>query len=419
MRKEVYPKGSSQYINKLNKIRILNLIRENGKISRADLSRMSSISAPTVTRVVDSLIKDEGLVKEIGEGVSSGGRRPTLVEFAGLDNFVIGLDIGSTQIKGVLSNLNAKVIKEVKYPTQVNMGFDKTIDMISNVIGELCHHPQVTGKKIFGIGMAVAGLINHKKNIIEYSPDFHWYQKDILGALQHKCNLPVKFDNVTRLMALGELWYGVGDKIKNFIVVNIGYGIGAGIIINGQPLYGPKGMAGEFGHITLDIDSDVVCECGNLGCLEALASGRAIALYAQKKLENGGDSILKDMCSGNYQLVTAEMVAKATQQGDELSKKIFDRAAEYLGVGIAGVINLFSPEAVFLGGGVSQAGDMIFSKVRETIHKRAINTIAKDIPIKSVTFGMNAAVMGAIALILKEVLQLRMNSKKNAEFDLK
>ena len=115
--------------------------------------------------------------------------------------------------------------------------------------------------------MAVAGLINREKNIVEYSPDFHWKDVDILAEMSY-IDIPIIFDNVTRVMALGELWYGVGNVLKNFIVVNIGYGIGAGIIVNGRPLYGPKGMAGEFGHITLEKNSSVQCEFGNFCFLE-------------------------------------------------------------------------------------------------------------------------------------------------------
>ncbi len=410
MRKNVFPRGSSQYINKLNKIKILNIIRENGSISRADIARMGGISAPTVTRIVDSLIHEEGLVSDVGEGASSGGRKPTLLEFAGLDNFVIGIDLGTTNIYGVLSNLNAQTIAEVKYPTLVEEGFDNIIDKTAEVICELQDHPAIEGRKIFGIGMAVAGLINRKNNIVEYSPDFHWNNADIIESLGKKCNLPIIFDNVTRVMALGELWYGIGEDIKNFIVVNIGYGIGSGIIINGRPLYGKTGMAGEFGHVTMERDSKTKCECGNYGCLEALASGRAIALRAKEELRHGANSVLPEMCKGDLSKITAEMVANAAISGDAFAKNIFEGAAEYIGLGIAGLVNLFSPEAILIGGGVSQAGELLFKSVRETVSARTINTIYRDIKIRPVTFGMKAAAMGSIALILNEVLSLNYRS---------
>jgi predicted NBD/HSP70 family sugar kinase len=181
---------------------------------------------------------------------------------------------------------------------------------------------------------------------------------------------------------------------------------GAGIIIQGIPLYGLKGMAGEFGHITLNKDSDAQCECGNFGCLEALASGNAIAKAAKKELQDGMGSVLLDMCKGDLSRLTTEMVANAAKQGDGIAWKIFDRAAEYLGIGIAGLINLLNPEAVFIGGGVAQAGDILFDKVRKTVNARALNKTAGEVVILPATFGLKSAVMGAISLILSGVVNL-------------
>jgi glucokinase-like ROK family protein len=400
MRNDPHPKGSPQYINKLNKIKILNLIRENGPISRADAAKHSGISAPTVTRIVDSLIQ-ENLVHEIGTGVSRGGRRPTLLEFSGNDNLVIGIDLGTTHIYGVLSNFAAETVAEIKCDTHIDEDFLHIMDRTAGVICELRNHRSVKGKKIFGVGLAVAGLINRWKNIIEYSPDFHWKNADVVKALSAKCELPIIFDNVTRVMALGELWYGIGNKVKNFIVVNIGYGIGAGIIINGKPLYGPKGMAGEFGHITLDKDSDLQCECGNLGCLEALASGRAIAFIAQRELKRGVKSKLSNITD-----ITAEHVALAAKAGDAVAQNIFNQATEYLSIGIASLVNLISPQAVLLGGGVSQAGELLFEPLKKMVFSRILNPNTTDLVIQPVTYGIKAAAMGSLALILHEVLNL-------------
>ncbi|MCD6118200.1 ROK family transcriptional regulator [bacterium] len=410
MARNDFPKGSSQYINKLNKIKILNLIRENGKISRADLAKNSGISAPTVTRIIDSLINEEGLVHEVGEGVSRGGRKPMLLEFSGADNFVIGIDLGATNIYGMLSNLNAETIAEVRQPTDVDEGFEEIVDKISNVIAELLQHYKIQRKRIFGIGMAVAGLINKIDNIIEYSPDFHWNNVDIITELGKKTDLPIIIDNVTRCMAFGEMCYGIGRECNNFIVVNVGYGIGAGIIINGKPLYGARGMAGEFGHLTLQKDSSIRCECGNYGCLEALASGRAIAITAQSELQNGAKSVLLSRCNGDLKSITTEMVSNAAKDGDEVAKRVFDHAAEYIGIGIAGLVNIFSPEAVIIGGGVSQAGDLLFDTLKRVVNERSLHAISKNLRILPAEFGIKAAVKGSIALILNEILNLNHNT---------
>jgi glucokinase-like ROK family protein len=402
--------ANAKYILKLNKRRVLKLIRDNLSISRAEISKLSGLSAPTVSRIVESLIK-EGLVEEIGRGISNGGRRPMLLKFCPDNNFIIGIDLGTTNIYGVLTNLEAEIISEEKIATRVEEGFYSVMDRTFEVIQRLERQLGKKQNRLCGIGLAVAGLINRKRNIVAFSPNFRWHDVDIMGYLGQKTEIPIFFDNVTRVMALGELCYGVGRKYKNFICVNVGYGIGAGIIINGQSLSGIKGMAGEFGHITLEKNSRIQCYCGNFGCLEALSSGNGIARAARMELEKGAKSILFDMCEGNLNNLTAEMVAEAARKGDVVAWSVFHRAAEYLGVGISALINLFNPEAIVIGGGVTQAGDILFDTVRSTVKARALNKISRDVEILPATFGPKAAVMGAISLILQKVLNLEYRNR--------
>ena len=397
--------GNAKLISEINKIKVTNLIRDNDGISRAALAKKSGMSAPTISRIVEALIRD-GLVTESGMGVSNGGRRPTMLRFSGVDSFIIGVDLGTTDIFGVLTDLDAKVIAEVKRPTRVEEGFSRVMERTAEIIDELRHYLGRGKNKVRGIGMAIAGLINRERDIVEFSPNFKWHNVDVRATLPQAKEIPVVFDNVTRVMALGEMWYGSGRNYRNFIMVNVGFGIGAGIIVQGSPLYGLKGLAGEFGHIILEKDSDVQCGCGNFGCLEALSSGSAIAKAAQKALRSGAASILSEMCGGDPSRLTAEMVANAAKQGDSVAWTIFDRAAEYLGLGIAGIINLFNPEAVFIGGGVAQAGDILFSRVRKTVNARALSKTASDVMILPASFGPRAAVMGAISLILSGVVNL-------------
>jgi glucokinase-like ROK family protein len=399
------PGASAKYILKLNTRRVLKLIRDNPSISRAEISKISGLSAPTVSRIVDDLIR-EGLVEEVGIGSSNGGRKPNLLKFCPNNNFIIGIDLGTTNIYGVLANLEAEIISEEKIRTGVDEGFYSIMDRTFEVIEKLRTQLGEKRDHLCGVGMAVAGLINKKRNIVEFSPNFHWHDVDIAGYLAQKTDIPIFFDNVTRVMALGELCYGVGRKYKNFICVNVGYGIGAGIIINGQPLLGTKGMSGEFGHITLEKDSRIQCYCGNCGCLEALASGSGIARAARLELGSGAKSILIDMCNGVPDDVTAEMVAEAAKKGDVVAWNVFHRAAEYLGIGISALINLFNPEAIVIGGGVTEAGDVLFDAVRNTVKARSLNRISKEVEILPATFGLKAAVMGAVSLIMQKVLNL-------------
>lgn len=400
------PKVNALYVKKLNKIKVLNLIREKKSISRADIAKITHLSPPTVTRAVDELINQHGLALEVGEGQSQGGRPPVLIRFNGDRNLVIGIDLGTTQIHGILSNLHAAIISEIRIPTEVHSGAEGVLERVQIVINRLIEDSSVDPQKILGIGMAVAGLIDNERDIVAYSPDFDWHNVDVKGFLKQSLSIPIIFDNVTRVMALGELWYGVGNRFKDFICINVGHGIGSGIITGGRPFYGANGMAGEFGHFTMDKDSPILCACGNTGCLEALASGRGIALSARNCLADGKPSLLRDLCHNDLDLISAEMVAMAAQQGDNVARDVFLQALEYLGVGIAGLINLFNPEAVVIGGGVTQAGALFFDHIREHVAQRVMHKHTRGVEILPVTLGMRSAVMGAVSLILNEVLSL-------------
>jgi glucokinase-like ROK family protein len=386
-------------------VRAINTIRNNDGISRAQMVKTSGLSAPTITRIVERLMTD-GLVTEIGEGKSSGGRRPKRLRFSGGENYVVGIDLGTTNIYGVLADLDANIIAEKRLPTHMEAGFEAVMEQTASIIDDLKAQLGGNGKRILGIGMAVTGLINRDKNIVEFSPNFHWHDVDVVSELKQYHNFPIIFDNVTRVMALGELSYGIGKTLDSFICVNVGYGIGAGIIIDGKPLYGPIGMAGEFGHITLNKDSKAQCDCGSYGCLEVLASGSAIARAAHKAVDQGASSCLTGLCGGVISQISTQMVAEAAEAGDALSTGILDTAFEYLGIGISNLINLFTPEAVVIGGGVAQAGDVLFDSVDRVVRSRALRDIARDTVIQPSTFGPRAAVMGAVALILQDVLSL-------------
>ncbi|RFT15277.1 MAG: putative ROK-family transcriptional regulator [Candidatus Saccharicenans subterraneus] len=351
---------------------------------------------------------DERLVEEVGIGQSTGGRRPKLLRIAASDNYIIGIDLGTTNIYGVLADLNASIIHEEKQPTRLEEGFYSIMEQTSEIIEKLSRQTAERKKRLCGIGMAVAGLINKSRNIVEFSPNFHWHDVDIVGNLSQKFSVPIYFDNVTRVMALGELCYGVGKQYKNFVFINVGYGIGAGIILDGQPLLGSVGMAGEFGHITVEKDSQTQCDCGNFGCLEALASGQGIARAARDELKKGTQSVLMEMCGGDLNKVTAEMVANAAKKGDALAWNVFSRAAEYIGLGISALINLFNPEAVVMGGGVIQAGEILFDNIRKTINARALNRSSRGVPLLPATFGLKAAAMGAVSLVMNKLLNLEL-----------
>lgn len=404
-----YTQNNLSYINRLNKIKILQLIRESDQVSRADIVKQTKLSAPTVTRIVDSLIND-GLVVITGEGGSTGGRPPLLLRFDGTHNFVIGVDLGSTSIRVALSDLNGTFISEIESTTNLEGGFEVIIKQSVDLIKKLINRSKKPTSKILGIGMAVAGLIDVRKGKVEYSPVFNWRNVHLQEDFKKLIDIPLIFDNVSRVTALGELYYGIGKKYKNFICINLGYGIGAGIIINGEPFYGSKGFTGELGHIILERDSEYIGKDGIRGCLEALSSGYGIVEIAKQQLSAGKKSSLSSFTSSADNF-TAEHVFDAAGKGDRLSIEIIENSLSYLGQGIDLLIKLFNPDAVVLSGGLTRNGDYLFKKVEEYTLKNMFSPLKEQVKILPSSFDEDATLMGAFSLVISKVLNFEIDSK--------
>ena len=399
-----HPKGNGEYIYYLNKVRVLNLIREKVQISRSDVVRRTGLSAPTVTRIVDSLINEDNLVEQIGIGESSGGRPPIILRFAGENHFVVGIDWGRTHIYVRLSNLNGKSLVEKDIAIESEDGFENDIARVKELIHSLLNESKIDKNKLRGIGVAAAGFVNVKTGIIEFSPNFNWHNVDICTPLRDEFNVLVIVDNVTRVMAQGELMYGIGSECKDFVFVSIGYGIGAGIIMQGKAFYGFDGITGEIGHnkAVLDRSENRLCTCGKYDCLESYSSGRGIAETAKNLIKYYPHSSLNDVS-----VLSAETVSMAAMKGDELGLKIMDEAAKLIGVAIASMANNFNPEMVVLGGKVMGHTDFFIKRVKAVFEKERIQQTARNIPLIRSGLGTEAAVKGAVSLILNEVLNLR------------
>ncbi|QGY46787.1 ROK family protein [Maribellus comscasis] len=404
--KNEFSKMDAGLLHLANKKVLLKLINQKGQISRSELSKATKLTPPTITRIVDELVYKDNLAEYIGTGSSNGGRPSMIVKFKNEGNYIIGIDLGATYIRGGLVDLNAKFVYEIQVPTEIEKGFSSIIEKVANVIQKLKSRQELNSK-VWGVGIGVAGLVDSKTGMIESSPDFGWSKIDLRKELEDRLGLPFFYDNSTRLMALGELKLGAKQNLKNFAVINLGYGIASGLVIEGNLVKGHVGFAGEFGHISVDTESSVKCKCGMYGCLEALASGHRIAALGKHALTNHNSQILNELCNGNPNLITAELVAKAAQMGDKSCLKIYNEVIEYLCKGIGIIANLLNPEIVYLGGGISLNEQFLFDLVQAKKSKYLLYTNT-DMPIVPSTFGEQATIIGAVSLVLEKIMNLEL-----------
>jgi predicted NBD/HSP70 family sugar kinase len=407
-------KGSAELINRLNKIEVLNIIRHEQLISRAEIVKKSGLSAPTVTRIVDSLINHEALAEQVGIGESSGGRPPVMVRFNAKNNFVIGIDWGRTHLHVVLANLDAEIVTSFDEPIPFHADFEHDLQWVILVVNKLLSGSNIPNERILGIGVAAAGYVNFHAGLVEFSPNFGWSKLNLKESIAQYFLFPVVVDNVSRVMALGELSYGVGAKIRNFIFVNIGFGIGSGIIIDGKPLFGFDGYSGEIGHSRVPNTTagalSRLCVCGKANCLECFASGRGIAQTAKEKAALNPDSVVMQLANGDIEQITSELLAKAANLGDVLAKEIFLEAATLLGIALANFANAFNPEAVIIGGKVTLAGDFFTERINNVFQSEILPNVTRPVQLLLSDMQGSEAVKGAVALVLKEVLALNITN---------
>lgn len=382
------------------------MIWENKGISRLEIAKQTKLSTATVSRLVDSLIKNDRLLEERETIPVAKGRPMKSLYFGNTERFIIGIDLGTTYIRGMLTNMNAEPIKEIEVVTESLRGPEYVLNKVVDVIERLSDTTLINRDQIIGVGMAVAGIINIKEGVVIYSPAFQWRNVPVHEYIQSRVKLPVIIDNVSRVMALGELAFGRGNEFNNMICINVGYGIGAGIIIDKKVFYGTDGLAGEFGHVPVEGDKLVFCPCGKNTCLTAYSSGEAIATRARIKMAEKQSKILMSLCNNSPENLTAKMVVEAALQKDKISVEIFQHSVYTLGLAIAGLINIFNPEAVFIGGGVSQNGEIFWKQIKETVTNNLFDQISTKCQILPVSFLDRSSLYGAVGLVINKILNM-------------
>lgn len=303
-----------------------------------------------------------------------------------MKKYAIGIDLGGTNLRVALISENGEVIKKIKEPSSE--------DILDLVIGSV---RSIFTDEVAGIGIGVAGLVSKKDGRVLISPNLHIVEKiDFVDILREKFGVPVFIENDANTAALGEMWVGAGKEFSNFVLFTLGTGIGGGIIYEKKLL----NVAAEIGHMSISADGEK-CHCGNYGCLESYASARAITSEAVSSLEKERESTLKEYCGGNFYKLTAEDVYKAALDGDTLARELLKNAGRYLGIGIANMINLMSPEAVILAGGLVGAWDIYVQEAIKEASKRAFKELSENVRILPSSIMDNAGFIGAAGLVFR------------------
>lgn len=383
--------GSFQWMKSMNKSIILNKIRKDGPISRAQIARETNLTPPTVSSNVKELI-DQKIVEESDFGQSLGGRKPTMLIINNQAFFIIGVDAGPESIECIVADLAGTVLKRSETKLQLPIDNQQFIAALKTCIAACLESISEAEDKIIGIGVAMHGVVEVATGISLNAPNLGLSNIPIKEELEKAFGLEVKVENDARAMALGEYWFGNHGELESMLAVNIGRGVGAGLIIEGKLYHGSSDIAGEIGHMTIDLHGEI-CECGNRGCLQTFVTGPAIARKAARQgLEND---------------LTAEKIFDHAVAGNEEFAAILKESGKAMGVGLTNLIHIVNPKKIVLGGGVSKAETFILPAVRETIKSSALTPTASQTAVEVSKLGDDATLIGAITLMLVDIFEVK------------
>jgi len=391
------------YVRKLNTATVLHLLRTAAPISRAELAKQTGLNRSTVSSIVNQLLEND-LARETElqrEGVGRPGMSLTLNPNGGA---AIGVELGVDFISVVLTDLLAQVRWRVYVDVDSELGQAAIVNQAEGIIDDVLAETAVSNLRVFGIGVGVPGLVDVQSGVIKLAPNLQWQDVPIKAMWQERFQLPVYVENEANAAALGEHYFGVAQETNDFIYLSAGVGLGGGIMLQGQLFRGSGGYAGEIGHMTINVDG-AQCSCGRRGCWETVVGPRAVERLIRSQIREGADSLLTNMAQGNVETISFDQIVEAAQQGDGVAKTALQKVAISLGVGIANLVNVFNPEMIVLGGRLRLAAELITPTIIKTVQQNSLQHPLENVKFANSAHGAEACVMGAIALVMDNVLR--------------
>lgn len=390
--------GNNQYLKEFNQAVVLELIRQHKRLSRKELSVLTGLSPTACGSITRTLIKD-GFLYETGQGESTGGRKPVMLELKPGSYYAVGFDIGMNELKMVIADITSEILvqRELKYSQGIST--EKVIDIIQEEFLKTIETEKLSHEKFLGCGLSIPGILDRETNKIIMAPNLSWSEVNLGSRIREVLDMPIYIENEAMCSAICEHWIGECSNISNFVCINVESGIGAGIFIKESIYRGHSGSAGEIGHLIVN-ENGRLCGCGSKGCLETYASTRYMLTEISEKIKSGysSDKIVQSMGT-----LTWDMIVNAAFKGDELCVKVLERGAVFLGFAVAYLINTLNPEAIVLGKSFTSYAPLVMDLLTKTVKERALAYPASRVKILTSNFGMSSSALGAAMIPIRKV----------------
>lgn len=391
------------WVRKMNRAVILQVFRTHPTLSRARLASETGLNPSTVSDIISELIQ-ENLIRETDLIQSGTGRPGRLLELNPEGGCALGIEINVDYIEFLVTDFAANVLWRKRETSTPEIGQEEIMLQVSKLAKKASVFIQKCKSRLLGVGVGVPGLVDVSSGLLRYAPNLKWVNVPIRDVLASHFDCPIYVENEANAAALGEYYFGAVRNVKDFIYLSAGIGLGSGIVIGGKLFRGMFGYAGEAGHMTLDVNGDI-CGCGKRGCWETFVGPRAVEQRVQRSLAGGANSVLSDMAKGDLKNIVFDDVLQAAQNGDQIAIDALGVVAFYLGIGIANLVNLFNVEVIVLGGALTKASSFLLNEVECVVSENTLPPGKEHLRIIPSAHGTDACIMGAIALVLDDILR--------------
>lgn len=391
-------------MREMNLALILKTLYSEAPLSRSALAAQTGLNKATVSSLVKDLL-DLGYAREIGIDPSSSdvGRPAINLEPNPDAGYTIGMEIGVDFISVIVVDFVTDIVTRRYESTHKLYNQQAVLDRALMLLKESYEFVQKRERPLFGIGVGVPGLVDVADGRLLFAPNLGWRDVPLKKMVEAQFPVPVFVANEANLAALGESTFGAGIDSNFMVYISSGVGLGGGVVLNGNLLQGATGFAGEIGHMTVERDGRQ-CNCGNKGCWETVASLQALFRRIEEAIQNGQSSPIADMIDHDFSRLSIQLIVEAARQNDPVVLAALHETGEWLGIGIANLLNIINPQQVILGGPLSAAASFLLPVIRETINQRAWSWVQENVGVVTAKHGEDAAVMGGAAIVFESVI---------------
>ncbi len=399
-RRFVHRKVSGRLMQQANRAMVLNLIRADPALSRAMIARNTGLSPATVSAIVDHLLEEELVREESTVVTGTVGRRPVNLRFNPSARFALGIDLDVRDITAATVDMGGAVGEVLHASVPVGATPEVALDLVARLADRIL--AEESPESVLGVGVAFPGMIRWPDGLCLFSPNLGWHNVPFKTMLESRLSLPTFVDNEVRSVALAEYEFGAARGTRSAVFIDVGFGVGGAVIIDGAVYRGTHGAAAEIGHNTVELGGPL-CGCGNRGCLEVFTSAHGLVARASEALAAGRATMLKPSCAES---VTIDDIFGAAELGDSLAMELLSRAATYLGIAVANMVDNWDPELVVLSGSVIRGGGGLFEEIKALEQRFVLKPGggASSISIARSTLGAHAKIIGAAGQVISDYL---------------